>query len=105
MKFESLILDIDGTLWDSRLLVADGYNIQLRLENLDHLQVCADDLTPLFGKTLKELNVRAKLGINILAIRRNGSFNVSPGADFTFAEGDVMVVLGDNKALKKVQKQ
>ena len=55
MKFESLILDIDGTLWDSRLLVADGYNIQLRLENLDHLQVCADDLTPLFGKTLKEL--------------------------------------------------
>ena len=57
------------------------------------------------NKSLKELNVRAKLGINILAIRRNGSFNVSPGADFTFAEGDVMVVLGDNKALKKVQKQ
>ena len=55
MKFESLILDIDGTLWDSRLLVADGYNIQLRRENLDHLQVCVDDLTPLFGKTLKEL--------------------------------------------------
>lgn len=57
------------------------------------------------GKSLKELNVRAKLGINILAIRRNGTFNVSPGADFTFTEGDVMVVLGDNKALKKVQKQ
>ena len=57
------------------------------------------------GKSLKELNVRAKLGINILAIRRNGTFNVSPGADFAFAEGDVMVILGDNKALKKVQKQ
>lgn len=57
------------------------------------------------GKSLKELNVRAKLGINILAIRRNGTFNVSPGADFAFTEGDVMVVLGDNKALKKVQKQ
>lgn len=56
------------------------------------------------GKSLKELNVRAKLGINILAIRRGGSFNVSPGADFAFAEGDVMVVLGDSKALKKVQK-
>ena len=55
MKFESLILDIDGTLWDSRALVADGYNIQLRLEGLDHLQVQVDDLTPLFGKTQKEL--------------------------------------------------
>lgn len=56
------------------------------------------------GKSLKELNVRAKLGINILAVRRSGSFQVSPAADFSFAQGDVMVVLGDSKALKKVQK-
>lgn len=56
------------------------------------------------GKTLRELNVRAKLGVNILAIRRNGSFTVSPDADFAMMQGDVMVVLGDNRALKKVQK-
>lgn len=56
------------------------------------------------GKSLKELNVRAALGVNILAIRRGGKINVSPGADFTFAEGDVVVVLGDSAALKKVQK-
>lgn len=53
--FESLILDIDGTLWDSRSLVAAGYNEQLRAEGLNHLQVCVDDLTPLFGKVRKEL--------------------------------------------------
>lgn len=56
------------------------------------------------GKSLKELNVRAKLGINILAIRRDGKINVSPGADFTFALKDILVVLGDSAALKKVQK-
>ena len=56
------------------------------------------------GKTLKELNVRAKLGVNILAIRREGRINVSPGADFAFCEGDVVVVLGDSIALKAVQK-
>lgn len=56
------------------------------------------------GQSLKDLNVRAKLGINILAIRRGGAFHVSPGADFAFTEGDVMVVLGNSKALKKVQK-
>ena len=55
MEFESLIFDIDGTLWDSRKLVADGYNIQLKAEGLDHLCVCADDLTPLFGKIRKEI--------------------------------------------------
>ena len=56
------------------------------------------------GKTLKELNVRAKLGVNIIAIRRNGKINVSPGADFNFQSGDIVVVLGDSVALEAVQK-
>lgn len=56
------------------------------------------------GKTLKDLNVRAKLGVNILAIRRDGRINVSPGADFAFCSGDVVVVLGDTLALNAVQK-
>lgn len=56
------------------------------------------------GKTLKELNVRAKLGVNILAVRRDGKMDVSPAADFSFQSEDVVVVLGDVKALKLVQK-
>ena len=55
MKFESLIFDIDGTLWDSRALVAEGYNIQLKKEGLSHLCVTAEDLKPLFGKVMTEI--------------------------------------------------
>lgn len=55
-------------------------------------------------KTLKELNIRAKLGVNILAIRRDGKINVSVNPDFAFQKGDVVVVLGDAAALKAVQK-
>lgn len=55
-------------------------------------------------KSLIELNVRAKLGLNILAVKRDGHINVSPAADFRFALGDVLVVLGDTAALKAVQK-
>ena len=55
-------------------------------------------------KSLMELNVRAKLGLNILAVKRDGHINVSPAADFRFAQGDVLVVLGDTAALKAVQK-
>lgn len=57
------------------------------------------------GKTLKELNVRAKLGVNIIAVRRQGQFNVSPAADYCIEQGDIMVVLGDSAALERVQKQ
>ena len=55
MEFESLIFDIDGTLWDSRAMVAEGYNRQLRAEGLAHLQVTVEELTPLFGKVKEEL--------------------------------------------------
>ncbi len=56
------------------------------------------------NKSLKELNVRAKLGVNIIAIRREGKINVSPAAEFTILDGDVVVVLGDAAALDRVQK-
>ena len=55
MNCESLIFDIDGTLWDSRQLVAEGYNIQLEKEGLSHLFVTAEDLKPLFGKVMTEI--------------------------------------------------
>ena len=55
MNYESLIFDIDGTLWDSRALVAEGYNIQLKAEGLEHLCVTAEDLKPLFGKVMTQI--------------------------------------------------
>ena len=56
------------------------------------------------GKTIKELNVRAKLGVNIIAVENDKETNVSPSADYQIVPGDVMVVLGDNYALEAVQK-
>ena len=55
MRAESLIFDIDGTLWDSRELVARGYNQQLHQEGLDHLQVSAEQFLPLFGKVAEDI--------------------------------------------------
>lgn len=54
MKFESIIFDVDGTLWDSRALLAEAYNEQLRSEGLP-AEVTAEILRPLFGKTMTAL--------------------------------------------------
>ena len=56
------------------------------------------------NKTLKELNVRAKLGVNILAVKQEGRIQVSPAADYCIKPDDIMVVLGDTAALNAVQK-
>ena len=55
MQYESLIFDIDGTLWDSRALVAEGYNRQLRKEGMGHLNISVETLKGLFGKPLPEI--------------------------------------------------
>ena len=55
MKYESIIFDIDGTLWESRALIAEGYNIQLRKEGLHHLQTNEEVLLKLFGRTMSEI--------------------------------------------------
>ena len=55
------------------------------------------------GKNLKELNVRAKLGVNIIAIERNEKVSVSPRAEFELARNDILVVLGDYDSLTMMQ--
>lgn len=56
------------------------------------------------GRSLKELHIRAKLGVNIIAVENGQKTNVSPSADYVIGEGDIMVVLGDNYSLEAVQK-
>ena len=55
MKYESLIFDIDGTLWDSRSIVARGYNRQLEKEGHPEFFVTAEDLKAVFGKVMTEI--------------------------------------------------
>ena len=55
MQYDALIFDIDGTLWDSRSLVAAGYNKQLQAEGLERFSVTPQQLKSLFGRVLPEI--------------------------------------------------
>lgn len=55
-------------------------------------------------KSLVELNVRVKYGVNIIAVRRDGRTNVSLTANFRIQKGDVLIVIGESRAMEKVQK-
>lgn len=57
------------------------------------------------GKNLKELNIRAKYGVNIIAIRQGDSVQVAPGADYALQATDIIVALGEYKALSAVQRK
>ena len=56
------------------------------------------------GKTLRELNIRVKVGVNVIAIRKAEKIIVSPQAEYTVEPKDTLVALGDNKALEAVRR-
>jgi trk system potassium uptake protein len=53
------------------------------------------------GKSLSSLALRAKYGINVIAIRSGKKINISPLAEDIIKKGDILIILGDNKALEK----
>lgn len=55
------------------------------------------------GKTLIELNFRARFGVNIMAIKSGTQVNVAPGADDMIKQGDILVVIGHNDDIKKLE--
>lgn len=56
------------------------------------------------GKSLLELNSRAKYGCNIMAIKSEGDdINISPMAVDIIKDGDILVVIGSNKDISNFE--
>ncbi|MCF0242562.1 MAG: HAD family hydrolase [Treponema sp.] len=54
-KFDSLIFDVDGTIWDTTPIVAPAWNEALDEMDLSYAHVTPDDLKGLFGKPMDEI--------------------------------------------------
>lgn len=59
------------------------------------------------GRTLRDIGLRARLGLTIIAIRRPGSTGtapttVSPGPDDVVGKGDVLALLGSKERLARL---
>ncbi|GAA0124683.1 potassium channel family protein [Clostridium senegalense] len=57
-----------------------------------------------YGKTLRELNLRAEYGINIMAIKTHNEINVAPSPDERIQEEDIVVAIGETKQLNNLEK-
>lgn len=51
------------------------------------------------GKTIRDLDVRAKHKVNVIAVRRGQDINVAPGADCILVAGDKLMVIGRDASI------
>ncbi len=55
------------------------------------------------GKSLKELDLRARFGVNVLAIRTaDKNISVSPSASDKIEAGDLLIMVGENTSLQRM---
>ena len=52
------------------------------------------------GKSIGQLHVRAKHKINVIAIKNGVKVNASPTAETVLQNGEILVIVGNNEALK-----
>lgn len=55
------------------------------------------------GETLQSLNIRQRFGCNVMAIKRNDKYNITPSAKDVVRTGDTLVVIGHNDDLQKLE--
>ncbi|NIK72127.1 MULTISPECIES: TrkA family potassium uptake protein [unclassified Paenibacillus] len=57
----------------------------------------------MIGKSLKQLDIRAKFKCNVMAIKTNGQMNIAPYADDLIRQEDVLVIVGRNADLSNLE--
>lgn len=55
MEFKNIILDVDGTLWDTTDIVAASWTRAIADSGITDVTVTGDDLKRLFGKTMDKI--------------------------------------------------
>ncbi len=59
--------------------------------------------SPASGKTIRDIHLRAKTGVTIIAIVRSGKATTNPPPDYRFEPGDVLILLGGHKQLDEAK--
>ncbi|QUL98469.1 MAG: TrkA family potassium uptake protein [Candidatus Fermentithermobacillus carboniphilus] len=56
----------------------------------------------LVGRTLRNLNLRNRMGLNVMAIKRGDTVNVYVNPDEPLREGDILVAIGPNEGVHRL---
>jgi len=96
-----------------RELYAPLFKISQGSQTLSQLQKACDLLefswvklvadSPVIGRTIKELDLRTKIGISVVGVMHDGVLQPNPVADYQFKAGELIAVMGNAEQLADFQ--
>jgi TrkA domain protein len=105
----SIPLTVDESATLGNLLGAPQLVAQLTEEHRDMPGISTKQLpivegAPFDGRPLGDTEMRTRTGVSIVAVMRAGQVQPSPGPEFTFTAGDLLVAVGTSEGLAAAAK-
>jgi TrkA domain protein len=97
-----------GNILTGAIIEADQESVEIAFSALADLRVTIHTyIVPpaVAGKTIQDLQIRAKTGTTIIAVSRNEKNIVNPPPSFVFAAGDAVLVIGETDQLRLFERE
>ena len=96
---------LQSEIWLVALLITLLLQISWIILNYHQNSVSWKSLYPkaIRNKTLSESNIRAKYGLNVVAIKRHDNLIISPLPTEVLLENDIAIVVGSNESINGLE--
>lgn len=97
-----------GNILTGAIIEADQESVEIAFSALADLRVTIHTFNiprSVAGKTIEDLQVRAKTGATIIAVCRQDQNIINPPPSFVFQESDVVLVIGESDQIRKFERE
>ena len=97
-----------GNILTGAIIEADQESVEIAFSALADLRITIHTFfvpKSITGKTIEDLQVRAKTGATIIAVCRHDKNIINPPPTFAFEAGDAALVIGESDQIKKFERE
>ena len=97
-----------GNILTGAIIEADQESVEIAFSALADLRITIHTFyvpKSVTGKTIEDLQIRAKTGATIIAVCRNDKNIINPPPTFAFEAGDAALVIGESDQIKRFERE
>ena len=92
-----------GSVLTGAMLTIEREDVEVAFSDISDLRIgirMGSATEKIVGKSIKDLAIRERTGVTIIAISRKGRSIINPPPETVFEEGDMLVVIGEHEQIK-----